>query len=161
MMQRISKGEAQAVLHTGFTGGLHGRGAPDDPNQQVAIKPFFDDGKHYCQEDFHALLLGIAVDEEQDEVRTLEEAKARFAPTTMTFELDGQPLQTQRQPVKPFLIPSAKAFVLVQGRVVGPDELLAGSHTLTVTVNNDPIAPGEAVYTSQFFIDAAGTGACT
>jgi hypothetical protein len=161
MMQRISKGEAEAVLNTGFTGGLHGEGAPDDPNQQVAIKPFFEDGKHYCQEDFHALLLGMALDEKENGVSTLEEAKALFAPTTMTFELDGQPFQTKRQPVKPFLIPSGKAFVLVQGRVVGPDELPAGSHTLTVTVNNDPVDPGGAVYTSQFFIDAAGTGACT
>ena len=71
--------------------------------------------------------MGLAVDEEQDGVSTLEEAKALFAPTTMTFELDGQPFQTKRQPVKPFLMPSGKAFVLVQGRVVGPDELLAGS----------------------------------
>ncbi len=158
-MQRISKGDAEAVLNTGFTGGLHGEGAPDDPNQQVAIKPFFEDGKHYCQEDFHALLLGMALT--KGKRGNPAEAKALFAPTTMTFELDGQPFQTKRQPVKPFLIPSGEAFVLVQGRVVAPDELQVGSHTLTVTVNNDPIDPGETVYTSQFFIDAVGMGACT
>jgi hypothetical protein len=80
----------------------------------------------------------------------------------MTFVLDGAPLQTTRLPVKPFSIGfPAEAFVLVQGRVVAPDELAAGSHTFTVTVENDPIVPDEVqVFTSQFFIDAAGTGAC-
>jgi hypothetical protein len=147
MLQRISKGDAEAVLTTGFTGVLR---APDDPNQQVAIKPFPKHGKHYCQEDFHAILLGISVNEENG-VSTLQQANAAFAPTTMKFELDGQPFQTDPQPVNPLLGPSGSAFVLVEGRVVGPYELKAGSHTLTVTVNNDPIDPAETVYTSQFF----------
>jgi hypothetical protein len=156
-MQRISKGDAQAALTTGFTGVLR---AQDDPNQQVAIKPFPKEGKHYCEEDFHAILLGLSVNEENG-VSTLQEANAAFAPTTMEFELDGQPFQTKRQPVKPLLGPSGNAFVLVEGEVVKPSKLSAGSHTLTVTVKNDPIDPAETVYTSQFFIDAAGTGVCT
>jgi hypothetical protein len=161
MVQRISRGEADAVFQTGFTGGLHGRGAPDDPDQQVAIKPFFPDGRHYCVEDFHALLLGLAVDEANDGVSSVGDAKKLFAPTVMTFVLDGVPFETTRLPVKPIALdPPAKAFVLVQGRVVAPDELGAGSHTLTVTVENDPAVPEVQVFTSQFFIDAAGTGAC-
>src|SRR4029450_5927258 len=56
-----------------------------------------------------------------------------------------------------------KWFVLVQGRVVGPDELAPGSHTLSVTVENDPDPEFAETYTMtrQFFIDAAGTGGCT
>jgi hypothetical protein len=162
MMQRISRGEAEAVFNTGFTGGLHGRGAPDDPDQQVAIKPFFENGRHYCVEDWHTLLLGLAVDEENNGVTNVGEAKALFAPTVMTFVLDGKPFETTRLPVKPVLVePHGNLFVLVQGRVVGPDELAAGSHTLTATVENDPAVPGTQVFTSQFFVDAAGTGACT
>jgi hypothetical protein len=161
MMQRISRGEAEAVFNTGFTGGLHGRGAPDDPDQQVAIKPFFENGRHYCVEDWHVLLLGLAVDEASNGVTNVGEAKALFAPTVMTFVLDGNPFETTRLPVKPILIdPHEKVFVLVQGRVVGPDELAAGSHTLTVTVENDPVE-GSFAFTSQFFVDEAGTGACT
>jgi hypothetical protein len=49
----------------------------------------------------------------------------------------------------------------VQGRVVAPGEPAVGSHTLTVTVENDPVVPDEVqVFTREFFIDAAGTGSC-
>jgi hypothetical protein len=162
MMQRISRGEAEAVFHSGFTGGLPGRGAPDDSDHRVAIKPFFEGVSHYCVEDWHAILLGLSVNEEDDGVTDLREAKKLFAPTVMTFALDGKPFETTRLPVKPLLRdPPEKAFVLVQGRVVGPDELAVGSHTLAVTVENDPVDPKEQVFTRQFFVDAAGTGACT
>ena len=87
------------------------------------------------------------------------EAKALLDPVVMTFVLDGAPFETTRQPVKPFLKDSpAKEYTLVQGRVVAPGELAAGSHTLSVAIENLPDVSG--VYTSQFFIDAAGTGTC-
>jgi hypothetical protein len=90
------------------------------------------------------------------------EAAKLFAPTVMTFVLDGKPFKTTRLPVKPLLNDSpGKAFVLVQGRAVGPDELAAGSHTFSVTVENDPVEPETYVNTSQFFFDAPGTGLCT
>ena len=162
MMQRISRGEAEAVFHTGFTGGLRSRGAPADPDRKVTIKPFFEGVSHYCVEDWHAILLGLGVNEEDNGVTSVGEAKKLFAPTVMTFELDGKPFETTRLPVKPLLRdPPEKVFVLVQGRVVGPDDLAVGSHTLTVTVENDPVDPNVQVFTRQFFIDAAGTGACT
>jgi hypothetical protein len=162
MMQRISRGEAEAVFHTGFTGGLHGRGAPSDPDQQVVIKPFFENGRHYCVQDWHALLLGLSVDEENQGVTSVGEAKRLLDPIVMTFVLDGKPFETTRLPVKPLSNDSAgKAFVLVQGRAVGPDELKAGSHTFSVTVENDPVEPETYVFTSEFFFDAAGTGVCT
>jgi hypothetical protein len=46
---------------------------------------------------------------------------------------------------------------------VGPGELAAGSHTFSVTVENDPDPEFAETYTdtSQFFVDPAGTGACT
>jgi hypothetical protein len=161
MMQRISRGEAEAVFHARATGGFRGVGAPDDPDQRVAIRPFFENGRHYCVEDWHVLVLALVVDEANQGVTSVGEAKKLFAPTVMTFALDGAPLEATRLPVEPFLgDPDAKAYVLVQGRVVGPDELAAGSHTLTVTVENDPVE-GAFVFTSQFFVDAAGTGACT
>jgi hypothetical protein len=162
MMQRISRGEAEAVFHTGFTGGLRSQGAPADPDRKVTIKPFDEGVSHYCVEDWHAILLGLGVSEEDDGVTSVGEAKKLFAPTAMTFVLDGKPFETTRLPVKPLLRdPPEKVFVLVQGRVVGPDDLAVGSHTLTVTVENDPTDPNVQVFTRQFFIDAAGTGACT
>ena len=80
----------------------------------------------------------------------------------MTFVLDGEPLETTRLPVKPFRkLRPEKVFVLVQGRVVAPGEPPAGSHTLTVTVENDPVFPDIQLFTRTFRIDAAGTGACS
>jgi hypothetical protein len=47
----------------------------------------------------------------------------------------------------------------VQGRVVAPGEPAVGSHTLTVTVENDPVVPDEVqVFTREFFIDASRNG---
>jgi hypothetical protein len=158
-MQRITRGEAEAVLHARGTGGFHGRG-PSDANQQVAIRPFYANGLHYCVEDWHVLALGLILDEQHDGVPNLGEAKKLLDPVVMTFELDGGSLDTTRQPVKAFLGESPKGFVLAQGRVVAPGELAVGSHTLTVTVENDPLGPPVQVLTSQFFIDAAGTGTC-
>ena len=61
--------------------------------------------------------------------------------------------------VKPYSIPLER-----EGRVDGtldgaPGELTVGSHVQVVTLN-DPSLPEVEVLTSQFFIDAAGTGAC-
>jgi hypothetical protein len=163
-MQRISQGEAQAMFQTGFTGGLHGRGAPSDPHQQVVIKPWFKNGRHYCAEDWHAILLGISIDEAMVGVTSVGEAAELFAPTVMTFVMDGKPFETTRLPVKPLLNDDpGRAFGLVQGRAVGPGELAAGSHTFSVTVENDPDPKFSKTYTytSKFVFDAAGTGACT
>jgi hypothetical protein len=168
MMQRINRGKAEAVFHTGFTGGLRSHhGAPADPNRKVTIKPFEEQGvSHYCAEDWHVILLGLSIGEGTVglTVTSVGEAKKLFAPTVMTFVLDGQPFETTRLPVKPLLNDDpGKWFGLVQGRVVGPDELAAGSHTLSVTVENDPDPEFAETYTMtrQFFIDAAGTGVCT
>jgi hypothetical protein len=49
-------------------------------------------------EDWHVLALGLIVDEEQDGVATLGEAKKLFDPVVMTFVLDGAPLETVRVP---------------------------------------------------------------
>ena len=165
-MQRINRGKAEAVFHTGFTGGLRSHhGAPADPNRKVTIKPFEEQGvSHYCAEDWHVILLGLNVSEEDDGVTTVGEAKKLFAPTVMAFVLDGEPFETTRLPVRPLLRdPPEKVFVLSQGRVVGPDELAVGSHTLSVTVENDPDPEFAETYTltRQFFTDAAGTGVCT
>ena len=161
MVRRISRGEAEAVFHAGVTGGFRGHGAPNDPNRQVAILPLDPDGLRYCVEDFHVLVMTLIIDEANDGVTSVGQAKKLFAPTVMRFVLDGVPLETRRLPVKPFLKEKpAEAYVLVQGRVVAPGEPAAVSHALTVTVENDPVVPEVQVFTGQFFIDAAGTGAC-
>jgi hypothetical protein len=132
----------------------------------VTIKPFEEGVSHYCAEDWHVILLGLGFGEGTVgvTVTNVGEAKKLFAPTVMTFVLDDKPFETTRLPVKPLLTDAPeKVFVLVQGRVVGPEELASGSHTLSVTVENDPDPEFAETYTlsRQFFIDAAGTGVCT
>jgi hypothetical protein len=163
MVQRIGQGKAEAVFHAGVTGGFRGQGSPNDPDLQVAILPLEDlDGRRYCVEDFHVLVMTLFLTDADDGVTSTGKAKKLFAPTVMSFALDGEPLETTRLPVKPFLkLAPAKAFILVQGRVVAPGEPPAGSHTLTVTIENDPVVPEVQVKTTRFFIDEAGTGACT
>src|SRR5215203_5665375 len=101
-MQRINRGEAESVLHAGTTGGFRGLG-PADADSQVAIRPFFPNGLHYCEEDWHVLILGIPVDEEHEGASNVEEAKKLLDPVVMTFILDGKSIETTRQPVTPRL----------------------------------------------------------
>ena len=68
MVQRISRGEAEAVFHAGVTGGFRGHGAPRDPDRQVAILPLDPDGLRYCVEDFHVLVMTLIIDEANDGV---------------------------------------------------------------------------------------------
>lgn len=164
---RISRGEAAAVFQeAGSSGGviLHrasSRAVGAPANQNVAIRPYFDSGLHYCVEDWHTIVLAYIA-----ELPTMQAARDALDPVVFTFSLDGLPLATERTQVKPFfhpefLSPDAKrAFSFQQGALLSPSDLTAGSHTVTViSVNpNDPIDNFELA--SQFFVDAAGTGAC-
>jgi hypothetical protein len=160
---RISRGEAQAVLNAAGTGGgaihNHGgaNGAPADANSQVAIRAYYDSGLHYCIEDWHVIGLAQLI-----HTTSMREAQTFLDPIVMTFVLDGSPLETTRTPIKAFLnqdFVEKKGYYFAQGRLMAPGELTVGSHVQVVTVN-DPSLPEVAVLTNQFFIDAAGTGTC-
>jgi len=160
---RISRGEAQAVLNAAGTGGgairNHGgsNGAPADANSQVAIRAYYDNGLHYCVEDWHAVTLAQIV-----KTTSMREAQIFLDPIVMTFVLDGSLLETTRTPIKAFLdqeFVEKKGYLFAQGRLMAPGELTVGSHVQVVTVN-DPSLPEVVVLTNQFFIDAAGTGTC-
>jgi hypothetical protein len=160
---RISRGQAQAVLNAAGNGGgaIHnhggGNGAPADADSQVAIRAYYDNGLHYCVEDWHVITLGQII-----HTTSMQEARMFFDPTVMTFVLDGSPLETTRTPIKAFLnqnFVEKKGYSFAQGRLMAPGELTVGSHVQVVTVN-DPSLPEVEVLTNQFFIDAAGTGTC-
>lgn len=160
---RISRGEAQAVLNAGGSGGgaIHnhggGNGAPADADSQAAIRVYYDNGLHYCVEDWHVITLAQII-----RTTSMREARMILDPLVMTFALDGSLLETTRTPIKAFLnqnFVEKKGYYFAQGRLMAPGELTVGSHVQVVTVN-DPSVPEVAVRTNQFFIDAAGTGAC-
>jgi hypothetical protein len=69
MPERVSRGQAEAVLNAGPSGGSAIRnrsggvlrGAPADNEVRAAIRPYEGskwDGRHFCAEDWHLLVAG-------------------------------------------------------------------------------------------------------
>jgi hypothetical protein len=81
---------------------------------------------------------------------------------TISFTLDGAPLETTRTPIKRFNNPQAfdleRAWYFQEGRIMSPDDLSVGQHALSLEFA-DPTY-GDFSDGITFFIDAAGTGAC-
>jgi hypothetical protein len=164
---RISRGEAEAVYQAAGTGGLailrqaSGRAVGVPANQEVAIRPYFDSGLHYCVEDWHAIMLAFIGD-----LPTMQAARDSFDPVVFTFHLDGILLDTERTQVKPYLYPESidpeweVAFAFQQGLLMAPGDLTVGSHTVTMTSVNPDNPDDNFELESQFFVDATGTGTC-
>jgi hypothetical protein len=163
---RITRGDAEAIFQATPNGGwavlLHsptGQGAPFDAQDRGAIRPLsFNDGKHYCAEDWHVILLAPVVG--GDASFTRPEAEAILDSVVLSFTLDGAPLPTTRTTVKRFLNPEPDdvAYAVQEGRIMAPSDLSVGEHQLAVTIT-EPGFPTE-VLAITFFIDAPGTGAC-
>jgi hypothetical protein len=165
---RVSQGDAEAVLQAAPTGGgairSHGivnPSAPADIELRASIRPFSGtvfDGRHYCAEDWHVILL--ADFEGGDNSFTEQDARAIMDGITFDFFLDGTPLATNRLPIKRFLAPQQffeTAYYFQQGVVLPPSGLTVGSHTVGVSVT-DP--RGNITDQVTIHIDAPGTGAC-
>jgi hypothetical protein len=98
-----------------------------------------------------------------DDTFDRQRAEEVIAPVTMSFQLDGQPLETTRTPIQPFLQPNPvfgveRAWYFQQGKIMSPNDLSVGQHQLSARFT-DPIT-GVFDTGITFFIDAAGTGAC-
>lgn len=163
---RITRGDVEAIFQATPNGGwavlLHsptGQGAPFDAQDRGAIRPLsFNDGRHYCAEDWHVILLASVVG--GDASFTRPEAEAILNTVMLSFTLDGAPLPTTRTAVKRFLNPEPdeRAYAVQEGRIMAPSDLSVGSHQLAVTIS-EPGFPTE-VLEITFFVDAPGTGAC-
>jgi hypothetical protein len=163
---RITRGDVEAIFQATPNGGwavlLHsptGQGAPFDAQDRGAIRPLsFNDGKHYCAEDWHVILFAMIVG--GDASFTRPEAEAILDSVVLSFTLDGAPLPTTRTTVKRFLNPAPDdvAYAVQEGRIMAPSNLSVGGHQLAVTIS-EPGFPTE-VLEITFFVDAAGTGAC-
>jgi hypothetical protein len=167
---RISEGQAQAVLQAFGSGGLAilgnqavRAGTPADSEVQASIRPFAGslfDGRHYCAEDWHVIMTTVAAG--GDRTYSRQEAGAELDPTTVSFELDSNPLASSRTAIKwlvnPEMFGREVGYYFQQGAVLAPSELTIGGHTAAMSV----FSPGTGTYASQitFYIDAPGSGAC-
>ena len=91
---------------------------------------------------------------------TKQEAESRLNSVTLSFVLDGSLLATTRtkvvrvrQPTPPAVV----AYAFSEGRIMAPTDLSVGAHTVAFTATFPGGSEGSAI---EFFIDAAGTGAC-
>jgi hypothetical protein len=172
MSNRVSRGQAEAVLNAGPSGGSailnrSGgvlRGAPADNEVRAAIRPYENtiwDGRHFCAEDWHLLVAAwfLAVDESY----TAQQVKDELAATTIQLVLDGVELNTQRTAIKRFVeVPeylggAEEAYYFQQGAIMAPADLSVGSHAFAFTATFPGGSDGSQ---STFVIDAPGTGAC-
>src|SRR5829696_2880392 len=164
---RVTKGTAEAILQAfGGAGRIIRRntnvqtGTPGDPDIKASIRPFSDtvfDGRHYCAEDWHVIL--IAFVSGGDQSFTQQQAANELNSLAITLTLDGAELATTRTAIKKFLDTSLfedelgieRAFFINQGRVMSPNDLSVGNHNLSFTVV-DPVE-GEFSDEITFFID--------
>jgi hypothetical protein len=175
MPQRITQGDARAVLNAFGTGGrvilANGRtveaSPADDKGTHGSIRPFPGsawDGRHFCAEDWHVIL--VAWFDGGDGNFDRQRAEEAIAPVTISFTLDGQPLETTRTPIQPFLRPPPqfgfeRAWYFQQGRIMSPDDLSVGEHQVSYTLANTPNPSESGTEGITFFIDPAGSDACT
>lgn len=158
----VTRGEAEAVLNAYTTGGrtIESLG-PDRSNGAPAagfvaqIRPFAGtpwDGAHVCADDWHAILVAnFDGNEIGGPQSTVPEIKARIAAVTVSFTLNGAPLETTRTATKRFLQSRFQdVFGFQQGTVV---KLAPGTYTLGVQFS-DPLF-GDFATGITFFVDAA------
>jgi hypothetical protein len=168
--RRATRGDARALLNAFGNGGWavinHSRVARTrrgPANTTIQIRPFdFFDGRHYCELDWHTIV--IADIEGGARPYPRQQAEALIADVRVQFTLDGSPLALTQTAIKRFNYPQLfgleATFYSQWGRVMEPSDLAVGQHALRCLMTN---ASGSVVYfdnTINFFIDAQGTGAC-
>lgn len=168
MPQRITRGNAESILNAFGNGGrvilLRGgtaEGAPADHlGSHGSIRPFEDwNNRNFCQEDWHVIL--VAVHDGGDRSFTMQQFREEANTIVVRLVLDGELLDTVRTPAKHFEgseFGLDEAYYFQEGRIMSPDALSVGQHTLegTMTQNGNVFFQGQIT----FFIDPAGTGAC-
>jgi hypothetical protein len=131
MPQRITRGDAEAVLRSFGTGGrvitANGRTVEASPadfqGSHGSIRPFAGsawDGRHFCAEDWHVIL--VAWFDGGDRTFDRQRAEEVIAPVT---------LRTTRTPITIFHNPPPqygfeRAWYFQQGRIMSPDDLSVG-----------------------------------
>ena len=96
---RVTKGQAEAIMQAFDSGGWailnHQKslvGPLADADLQAAIRPFSGDlwdGRHFCAEDWHTILVSAISGSGNGDPWSLQQARADIGPLVLTFTLDG------------------------------------------------------------------------
>ena len=173
---RITRGEVQAVLEAFATGGVVVLlqasdtaglyAAPADlDGSNGAIRPYHPwDGRHYCVDDWHVLLIGFF--EGGDQSFNIQDAKELLSKWSVTFTLisrgESFVLDTVRTSTRAFLNPDPfgfeKAYGFQEGQIVPAGAFPIGEYTLEAIVEFDG---GVQFETSiDFYIDPSDSATC-
>lgn len=179
---RVTRGDAQAVFESlegagwaiRFSNGrLEGAPAQFFPEDLVRIAPLvaFFDGQHYCALDWHVIHLALIWGNEPGFPHlTNSEIRDTLADWSLEFVLDGATIQTESTVPKRMMHPEIfgehlvgeEAYFVSHGRIVAPEDLSVGPHTLlvhSVPPSSAELPPGD-LGPITFHIDAPGTGVC-
>ena len=171
--ERVTRGDAQAVFQAFGGGGWAIRlnasvieGAPADfmPDSKARISPMAAfNGRHYCALDFHVISVAILEGNAEGETLGNQEMIDRIADRRVEFFLDGAPLETKRTSPRRTTNPVARGFVeaffVQEGRIMAPEDLAPGQHTLK-SIGNRFGFPPQTIGDIVFIIDPAGSGTC-
>ena len=136
-------------------------------DQLARISPLVS-GRHYCETDWHGVVLGLIDGNLAGESATPSQIRARLLNDDVSFYLqvlpDGMnaPIDTTRTPVQRYLASLTDftdGYYVNSGQIFGPSELPPRSYKLTAQI----IWSGDGtpdVLSSDFTIDAAGSGVC-
>ena len=164
----VTRGDAEAVFNAFGGGGwsvrLHSKtleGAPSDfwLDSRTRIVPFLYNDLHYCALDWHVITLALIDGSFPGESFSNQEIFARLAQFHTVFTLDGSTLVTQRKSPKPWLDTSKRLYYVNEGRIMSPEDLTVGQHTLQSTLFDVELGPVDTI-TITFVIDPPGSGTC-
>ena len=170
----VTRGDVQAVLEAMPTGAtavlfraseIAAVSAAPVEGTRGEIRPLPGwDGRRYCVDDWHVILVGWFAGGAKSFTR--QDAAESLSGISMSFSLTGDGysgvLDTVRTPIKPLLAPEFfgwdVGYGFQEGRVMSPDELGVGEYTLTVLCE---INGSSFPLTSQFYIDPSNSSTCT
>jgi hypothetical protein len=169
-LDRITRGEAQAVFEASATGGgailfhassLNGNPAASPAAAGVRINAFLPwQGRHYCALDWHVIAINLTTGNGPGDTYTRGELAALAASVEVVYALDGATLDIGRTPVRPNpdVVGLSDAFTASHGRVISPEELAVGNHTLGIVISDSTgFIDASSI---SFTVDPEGEGAC-
>ena len=171
---RVTRGDAEAIFQAQgnggwaviVNGGIVEEGAPTDfmPDSMARISPMAAwNGRHFCSLDWHVINVPVIEGNAVGQSRTNTEIREVLAQIEQDIMLDGAPLETERTAIKRFLNPPLRGLVegfwLADGRVMAPEDLSVGQHSLQLT-GHRPGRPPDVFPPITFFIDGPGQGTC-